>query len=529
VYTNPTAQELWQPAPGPAVPGEGSSAVPRNLPTGLAQRVHFDEATFHDQYHTFQSFGYAQDPSQARSQVMVGSAEAAISHGGKSAVEMPRRRGRARGEKRNLDPADVEGFRGSWAASWLSALAPTPSEAVDGLRGKGEAKDEAEAREDRGEGVAEPESADDREVARQLGGKRGRAEGDVPTMTAAAVEGKEGAERTVLHVEELDYQGRSYMHCPGEHDHAPPSECHLPQRCVYTYGGHNKGVSALRFLPRTGHLLLSVSMDSTIKIWGVWPPSRRCLRTIYGHAAAIKDVSFNADGSQFVTTSFDRFVKLWDTETGKCISRHSTGKVANCVRMHTGNGKECLAGQADRAIVQWDLVGNVVAQKYEEHLAAVNTVTLIDDNRRFVSTSDDRKCLVWEYGMAAVIKHIAEPEMHAVASVSVHPNGKWWAGQSMDNQIVVYSARDGFKPHKRKRFKGHMTAGYACQVGFSCAGDLVISGDGEGRCFIWSWQTGRLLSKLQCHKKVAIGCEWHPLEPSTLATCSWDGTIKLWQ
>ena len=28
--------------------------------------------------------------------------------------------------------------------------------------------------------------------------------------------------------------------------------------------------------------------------------------------------------------------------------------------------------------------------------------------------------------------------------------------------------------------------------------------------------------------KVTIGCEWHPLEQSKVATCSWDGTIKYW-
>jgi len=40
-----------------------------------------------------------------------------------------------------------------------------------------------------------------------------------------------------------------------------------------------------------------------------------------------------------------------------------------------------------------------VAQEYEEHLGAVNTVTFIDENRRFISTSDDKKIFIWEYGM----------------------------------------------------------------------------------------------------------------------------------
>ena len=33
---------------------------------------------------------------------------------------------------------------------------------------------------------------------------------------------------------------------------------------------------------------------------------------------------------------------------------------------------------------------------------------------------------------------------------------------------------------------------------------------------------------VQAHQTVTIGCEWHPLETSKVATCGWDGLIKYW-
>ena len=33
---------------------------------------------------------------------------------------------------------------------------------------------------------------------------------------------------------------------------------------------------------------------------------------------------------------------------------------------------------------------------------------------------------------------------------------------------------------------------------------------------------------MKVHDQVVMGCEWHPHEPSKVATCSWDGTIKFW-
>jgi WD40 repeat protein len=34
--------------------------------------------------------------------------------------------------------------------------------------------------------------------------------------------------------------------------------------------------------------------------------------------------------------------------------------------------------------------------------------------------------------------------------------------------------------------------------------------------------------KHKAHDNVIMGCEWHPHETSKVFTCSWDGTIKLW-
>src|SRR5690348_6483734 len=96
-----------------------------------------------------------------------------------------------------------------------------------------------------------------------------------------------------------------------------------------------------------------------------------------------------------VSVCLCRYVKLWDTETGQCVQRHSTGKLPLCVRIHphAAHSNEVLIGQQNRLVVQLDTRSNQIVQTYNEHLAAVNSVTFLDNATRFVSSSDDKKLL----------------------------------------------------------------------------------------------------------------------------------------
>ncbi|KAJ1770455.1 hypothetical protein LPJ74_003190 [Coemansia sp. RSA 1843] len=347
------------------------------------------------------------------------------------------------------------------------------------------------------------------------------------------VEGQE--ERTMFHMQsERDYQGRTYMHVPNELQHIDEGEqtCTAPkQRLVKEWkSAHAGGVSAIRFIPQSGHLLLSCGMDGLVKIFDAHS-SLRHLRTYVGHSKAVRDISFAPDGRSFLSSSYDGYTKLWDTETGKCTSTFSTNAkraTPNVARFYPEDANVFLAGLSDKRIVQWDVRAHELTQEYNQHLGAVNSLTFFDSSRRFVSTSDDKSMRVWEYGIPIVIKLIADPAMYSVPSVALHPNQRWFVGQSMDNRIVVYGTGERIKQHKRKQFEGHLTAGFACQPSFSPDGAYLTSGDSEGQVWCWDWRSTKVVARWKAHDKVAICTAWHPRETSRVATCSWDGSIKYW-
>jgi len=61
-------------------------------------------------------------------------------------------------------------------------------------------------------------------------------------------------------------------------------------------------------------------------------------------------------------------------------------------------------------------------------MGTINTITFIENGKRFVSTAEDKKIYMWEFGIPVVAKYISEPGMHSIPAATLHPNGVNWAG-----------------------------------------------------------------------------------------------------
>jgi pre-mRNA-processing factor 17 len=327
--------------------------------------------------------------------------------------------------------------------------------------------------------------------------------------------------------QKTDYQGRSWLEGPKDKK-CESDYCYLPKKWVHTWSGHTKGVNKLQFFPGTAHLLLSAGNDGKVKIWDVFG-SKKCMRTYNGHSKGVRDITFSNDGRRFVSCGYDKNVHVWDTETGKVIRTFNTGKVHYCVTLHPEKQNMLMSGCGDKKIYQFDIDTGDTVQEYNYHLGPVNSVTFINGGQQFVSTSDDKSIRMWEFGIPVQIRYIADPAMHSCPVVTSSPKNDFLLMQSLDNQIITYGCKDKFKELKNKNFKGHNTAGYACQVNFSPDRRYVMSGDSEGRCFFWEWgNPKRIVRTIKAHEGVCIGAVWNPMESSKVATCGWDGLIKYW-
>lgn len=357
IYYNPKYEDLYAPMFGPRFDDEEDEG--KNFLTGHIEDAFVDEAQFEEQRKQFHRHGKALDPSDnsALSLVQRNLASTAIGSNVSDQEAGKKEKAEKRKRLRNDDPSDVDNFVGPWA----------------------EFEDEVK--------VSQPSEQEKEEIDQFMAKKK---------KVVYKKEAKE-EEKSTLHIKDpYDYQGRSFLHPPHDlgvnlkYDHVP-DKCFIPKKCLHTFTGHTNSVTAIRWFPVSAHLFLSCSMDSKIKLWEVYN-ERRNILTYHGHPKAVRDICFNRTGEQFVSCDYEKGLKLWDTEYGKCIRRFENRKMVYCVKFNTDADSShlFLTGMRDKKILCWDCRTGAITQEYDRHLGPVNTINFVDDNRRFVSTSDDK-------------------------------------------------------------------------------------------------------------------------------------------
>lgn len=472
--------------------------IKKNTLTGYFETTHLNEAQFEEQRRNFQFKGIAASTADKPNDEIRSLREETSRMLDGSKLNKSKRR------VRNDDPTDIDCYSGPWAAFEDERHSCKPNEEDAAI-------------------IAEYMAKKKKRRSQPAGEEASQSEAD--------------QERAQLHIKDpYDYQGRSFLQAPRDLDNvnlyaeSSPEGCHIPTTCGHTFKGHTKELTAIKYFPKTAHLLLSSSLDGKVKLWEMYK-ERRCVMTYYGHKHGVKDICFNLGGDRFVSASYDRYCKLWDTETGQCIQRFTNGKMAYCVKFNPDpeHSHLFLAGMDNKKIICWDCRSGEIVQEYDRHLGAINSITFVDENRKFISSSDDKSMRVWEWDIPVDVKYIADPTLHSMPAVTPSPNNKRLLCQSMDNKIQAFSCHGKFKLDNKKVFKGHMVAGYACVPDFSCDMSLVVSGDADGKLFFWSWSSTKLIKTFKAHDRTCISVIWHPHEKRKLVTAGWDNLIKIWE
>lgn len=83
---------------------------------------------------------------------------------------------------------------------------------------------------------------------------------------------------------------------------------------VKTFRGHSQGVWSVGYSP-DGQTLASGGSDRYLRLWEI--ETGRLIRSLRGHTHDIRQVAFSPDGQILATASEDRTIRLWNPQTGE--------------------------------------------------------------------------------------------------------------------------------------------------------------------------------------------------------------------
>ncbi|XP_038632777.1 WD repeat-containing protein 25 [Scyliorhinus canicula] len=311
----------------------------------------------------------------------------------------------------------------------------------------------------------------------------------------------------------------------------------IPKHSVFHISQHKGPVTTIQWCPvqQHSHLLLSASMDKTIKIWNAIETGR-CLKTYLCHSGAVRDVQWSLCGRQILSGGFDSMLHLTDIETAKQIISVHNGCQITCLAFNPENQSVFLSGGFSSTVKAWDTRNSQIVNEYNAGIQQTLDILFLPGGKEFLTSTDavsrdsaDRTIIAWDFQTSAKISNQIFHERYTIPCLTVHPKESFFLAQTNGNYMVLFSTQRPYRMNKRKRYEGHKVEGYAVGCEFSPDGTLIATGSADGTVCFYNYLNSKLVYTLPAHKQACTNVSFHPVHPSILATCDWSGEIKVWQ
>ncbi|XP_023210835.1 dynein assembly factor with WDR repeat domains 1-like isoform X1 [Centruroides sculpturatus] len=203
-------------------------------------------------------------------------------------------------------------------------------------------------------------------------------------------------------------------------------------------------------------------------------------KVLKAHILPLTNVAFKKDGTKFITGSYDRTCKIWNTETGKLL---------NCLEGHTN---------------------------------AVFVLSFNNPYCNIIATgSFDKTARIWN-SESGLCYHVLKGHDREVVCLDFSKNTSLLATGSLDSQVYLWDIETG---KSIKTLIGHSRE--IISVWFSSREQLVLTGSFDGTARLWDYRTGRCCMVLTGHLNELSSCVFN-WNSTLIATGSSDKTSCLW-
>src|SRR5919199_1075022 len=239
--------------------------------------------------------------------------------------------------------------------------------------------------------------------------------------------------------------------------------------CALMLGGHNLSVQAVA-IAADGKRTISASYDKTLKIWDT--DTGRELRTLTGHTGPVRGVAIAPDGLTAISASDDNTLKIWDLASGSEL-RTLTGHT-NSVRQVAiaPDGKRAISASEDNTLKVWNLLSGTELRTLTD-TGYGRAVAMAPDGDLAMSVPQLNTLKIWDTETGRELQTLTE-DSSFVSAVAIAPDGKRVVSASWDHTLRIWALASGKE-----------IASFTGDNGFNCSaiapdGVTVVAGGQSG-------------------------------------------------
>jgi len=247
----------------------------------------------------------------------------------------------------------------------------------------------------------------------------------------------------------------------------------------------------------------------------------------FKHDGFVNTATISADGKYVLTTSWDKYAKLWDIK-GNLIHAFSNHNSYVWNAAFSPDGTKIVSCGADRNALVWDLQGNVLAT-LSGHEADVYSAEFSRDGKFIITTSNDNSAKYWSVDGNLLntlkVKDDNRFSNTLFMSASFSPDGKYIITTNNDQLNKFHSARIwDLQGNQIQIFIGHQD--WLNSASFTNDGKYVLTTSRDKTIRIWDL-SGKQIKILKGHESNV----WHAVllsDEINVVSVSEDKTMRKW-
>jgi serine/threonine protein kinase len=274
-------------------------------------------------------------------------------------------------------------------------------------------------------------------------------------------------------------------------------------------------------------LAKQTAAQSTVKVPAVCVvPTFRETACMTGHTATVWSVTFASNGRRILSSSDDKSVRLWDTDTGREVRRFgglSPTVMYKSLVMSVDN-QRILAGGDDRSVRVWNAENGTELRRLLGHVGPIKSVALSPTGRRAL-TGGDRTVRVWDLDTGKELYRLSGHK-EDVASVAFSPDNRHLVSASWDKTIRLWDLQTG-REVRRLGERTDRQLWIGMSVAFFPDGKMIACGSSDHAIYLWDVESGHELARFDGHGDAVSSIAFAP-DGHRLLSGSWDKTVRIW-